>query len=193
MKYCPRCKRRLEPGADRCPECGGAPRGLGEPVEGAPPSSVGLDGTAGLTLQLAGMQHAVRRSQTALLATRTAAVLLAVLLIAVLTGWHFYRLLQYAEVSQVEVALVDQTTGDAQIKFRRINPGKVEFVREGGGRIETLIEHGDQSSERTGDEYSFSWSGPGAGDLSIRVRSRKGWSSQEQMWRIREGKLAPVD
>lgn len=190
MKYCPKCKLRMPTEATVCRQCGATLRSVGSPGAAAGDTTGATPAPEGeLTMQLQGLQHEVQRSRSRMILAGISALALSVLLVALLAGLHFYHLLQYAEVAQVEVQLAKGSPGEAEIKFVRRHAGKVEFVREAAGLVETLIDHGNQESSSQSPERQFLWAGSGGEDFTIRIRSRDGWTSEERIWVARGGKV----
>jgi hypothetical protein len=192
MKYCPKCKLRMPVEATACRQCGAPLRTVG----GAPADEAGSSSAAAgsdLTMQLQGLQHEVSRSRKSLYLAGGIACALSVLLVLLLVGLHFYHVMQYAEIAEVDVHLAERASGEAGIRFVRRNAGKVEFVREAAGRSETLIDHGRNGSTASGDEKSFVWSGSDSGNFTIRVRARSGWGTDEKTWVARDGKIQRAD
>lgn len=186
MKYCPKCKLRMPAEAAACKQCGGPLRTVGVP------SADDLGGTpaeADLTMQLQGMQHAVRRSRLALYVAGGLALVLTALFVLLLAGWHFYEVRQYADVAELDVRLRAGSPSEAEIRFVRRNSGKVEFVRETAGRTETLIDHGFHDFAAMSPEKRFAWSGGGSDEFKIRVRVRDGWRTREELWIAKGGTI----
>jgi hypothetical protein len=178
--------------ATECKQCGAPLRTVGAGAAGeAGSSNAGAE--PDLSMQLQGLQHEVSRSRTSMILAAAVAIVLSVLFVLLLIGLHFYHVLQYAEVAQVEVRLPGNAPGEAEIKFVRRNAGKVEFVREAAGRTETLIDHGRQESGDTSGEKSFVWSGTDSNDFTIRVRGRSGWGTDEKVWEAKGGKIQRAD
>lgn len=192
MKYCPKCKLRMAADATVCKQCGAPLRTVGgAPVGEAGSSNAGAE--SDLTMQLQGLQHEVSRSRTAMYLAGGIAVALSALFVMLLAGLHFYNVLQYAEVAEIDVHPAGGAPGEAEIKFVRRNAGKVEFVREAAGRTETLIDHGRGDSTEASGEKSFVWSGSDSNDFTIRVRARSGWGTDEKVWVARDGKVQRAD
>lgn len=178
MKYCPRCKVRMGSEAVTCAECGGPLRVIGGTAAAALPGNAPVGPQAELMLTLKGLEHEVTRSKkfTALMAGVAGALLL--LLLVVLTFWHFSHVMQYAVLGRVDV--VPSDTGTANITYDTNSEGKVEFVRQSAGRTETLTEYVDGTKSDT--ECKFEWAGKSGDSYTIRVRSRVGWHVVEQSW-----------
>jgi hypothetical protein len=124
-------------------------------------------------LQLQGLQHEVERSATLVRWLGWLAVLLVVLLIFLMIAIHLYSVLQYASVKSVEAAPVAGRPGVAEITYEPDSAGKIEFVRESNGIVETLTEHAsDPSTGKTNGK--FNWSGKEKEKSTLRVTYRSG-------------------
>jgi hypothetical protein len=124
-------------------------------------------------LQLQGLQHEVERSATLARWLGWLAVLLVVLLIALMIAIHLYSVLQYASVKNVEANAVVGRPDVAEITYEPDSAGKIEFVRESNGVVETLTEHAsDPSIGKTNGK--FKWSGKEKEKSTLRVTYRSG-------------------
>jgi hypothetical protein len=195
MKYCPRCKLRMPTEQNFCQKCGGSLRTIGGAAAPGEPAPAAGGGSDDLALQLVGLQHEVQKSRRTLFAFGVLAIILSVFLVGLLTGLHFYRVSQFAEVGQLDVSLSEDAPGEASIEFERNAPGKIEFLREADGRTETLIDHGGLAGDflSSSPRRQFTWSGGDNRDFVIRIRTRNGWSVKEQTWAARGGKISRVD
>lgn len=93
---------------------------------------------------------------------------------------HNY-IMQFAEVAQLEIVRSDLHTGTALIHFRPLTKGRIQFVREGGSRQETLLEHSSGPTPE-GEFKEFHWTGDADGSWSISIRYREGTSLVDQDW-----------
>jgi hypothetical protein len=115
-------------------------------------------GTPDFQFQLAGLQTAAQSTSRRV---RLLAVLAGVLAIG-FAGLLFYLrhnyIMQFAEVAQLEIVRSDLHTGTALIHFRPLTKGRIQFVREGGSRQETLLEHSSGPTPE-GEFKEFHWTG----------------------------------
>lgn len=115
---------------------------------------------------------------------RLLAALAGVLTIG-LVGLLFYLrhsyIMQFAEVDQLEIVRSDLHTGTALVRFRPLTEGRIQFVRQGSGREETLLEHSSGPSPE-GEFKEFHWTGDVDGSWSISIRYRDGTSLIDKDW-----------
>lgn len=163
--------------AATCARCGGALRTIGGIAATGGTPSAAADNEDVLTMQLAGLQHAVQSSRRRMVVIGALAGLLALLLILLIVGLHFRHVFEYATISQVEVEAVAGLPGIARIRFQRDGAGKVEFVRTAGAQSETLVDHGAATGA-----HDFEWGTDGQTEYSIIVRYRQGWCLSETRW-----------
>ena len=149
------------------------------PAPGVAPSE------AELRHRLQGLQHAVDKGRGRVRRLAIIAIGLAVLLVVLVAALYVYRVTRYAEVREVE-AVAAATGPGAEIRYEARSAGKVEFVRESEGLVETLTQYaqpdaapaaepapGAKSAPPGGMTGRFQWSGrPGdKGTLKVTYRS----------------------
>lgn len=187
MKYCPKCKLRMPEEEQACQKCGGPLRLIGG---SAPAGGSGPDAQQEqLLLTLKGLEHKVQSSRKLSRLMGLLAAALTCLLLIVLVTMHFYNVFQFATIDRLQV-LPAASPGTAEIKFVKLSDGKVEFVREGAGRKETLTEFFRGDAGSTDPEHKFVWGGSQAEDYTIWVRYRSGWGLVQREWTSRDA--APV-
>jgi hypothetical protein len=139
-----------------------------------------MAGTAGggseqeLKLRLQGLQHEVEKSAGLVRRLAIMAIFLVLALILLLIAIYLYNVMQYAQVESVEATKLANKPGAAEIHYKPSTAGKIEFVRESEGLVQTLTEYaGDPAAGAK--EGKFEWSGkPGERSL-IRVTYRSGF------------------
>jgi hypothetical protein len=126
-------------------------------------------------LKLQGLQHEVERSATVVRWLGWLAALLIALLIACIISIYLYHVMQYASVTSIGAAAIEGRPGAAEIEYAPDSSGKIDFVRESDGLVQTLSEHvGDPPP---GDsKRKFTWSGKKGEKSSLRVTYRSGLS-----------------
>ena len=124
-------------------------------------------------LRLKGLQHEVEQSANIARWLGRLAILLIALLIALVIGIYLYYVMQYASVRSITAAGLKGRPGAAEIEYVPDSSGKIDFVRESDGLVQTLSEHaGDPSS---GDpKRKFTWSGKEGEKSSLHVTYRSG-------------------
>lgn len=126
-------------------------------------------------LRLQGLQHEVERSANIVRWLGRLAVGLVALLIACIVGIYLYFVMQYASVTSITAAGVEGRPGAAEIEYAPNSSGKIDFVRESDGLVQTLCEH--VSDPPPGDsKRKFTWSGKKGEKSSLRVTYRSGLS-----------------
>lgn len=124
-------------------------------------------------LKLQGLQHEVERTATVARWLGWLAILLVILLIAVGVSIYLYYVMRYATVTSVGAAAVDGQPGAAEIEYAPSSSGKIEFVRESDGLVQTLSEY---ATDPSGGDSSrkFTWSGKKGEKSSLSVTYRRG-------------------
>jgi hypothetical protein len=124
-------------------------------------------------LRLKGLQHEVERTATLARWMSWLAILLVALLIALAISIYLYHVMQYASVTTVDAFAVPGRPGTARIDFEPASSGKIEFVKESDGVVETLTEYATVPSD--GDSTkNFTWSGNDDKKLTLQVTYRSG-------------------
>lgn len=184
MKYCPACKMRMPSDAATCTRCGGALRTIGGGAAPAPGGAAAVPSgdDAALSLQLAGLQHAVQASRRRMIALGALAAALILFLLLLMTWLHFRHVFQYAEITDVVIEPVSGQPGIARVAFHRRGPGKVEFTRTAGAQSESLVDHGGELGAATATSNDFEWGTDGQTDYTIVIRFRSGWGLVEKNW-----------
>jgi hypothetical protein len=141
-------------------------------------------GTAGATmggaseeqvrLRLQGLQHEVEKSATLVRRLGFLAILLILLLLILLIALHIYQVMQYAEVSSVEAVSAGDRPGTAEILYTPKSAGKIEFVRESDGLVQTLTEYANDPNSTDKSEGKFTWSGKEDEKSQLQVTYRSG-------------------
>jgi hypothetical protein len=127
-----------------------------------------------LRLRLQGLQHEVEKSAGRVRRLAFMAILLVIALILLLISLHLYNVLQYASVDRVQAGVVEGMPGTAQIRYTAKTAGKIEFVRESEGLVQTLTEYADPPTGGDAAEAKFQWSGKQGERSTIRVTYRDG-------------------
>jgi len=134
-----------------------------------------------IQFQLAGLESTVQSSSRRV---RLLAVLAGVLALS-FCGWLWYLrhsyIMQFAEVDRLEIVRSELHTGSALVRFRPLTAGRIQFVREGAGRQETLLEHASGPAPE-GEFKEFHWTGDSSGTWSISVRYREGTKLVDRDW-----------
>lgn len=124
-------------------------------------------------LKLQGLQHEVERTAIVARWLGRLAILLVILLIAVGVSIYLYHVMQYATVTRVGAAAADGRPGVAEIEYTPSSSGRIEFVRESEGLVQTLIEYARDPSG-SDPTRKFTWSGKNGEKSSLRVTYRSG-------------------
>jgi len=136
---------------------------------------------ADIQFQLAGLQNTVQSSSRRVHLLAALAGVLAVSF----CGWLWYLrhsyIMQFAEVDQLEIVRSELHTGSALVRFRPLTAGRIQFVREGAGRQETLLEHAAGPAPE-GEFKEFHWTGDSSGAWSISIRYREGTKLVDRDW-----------
>jgi hypothetical protein len=101
------------------------------------------------------------------------AVVLVLALILLLVALYLYSVLQYAQVESVNASALEGQPGAAEIRYKPTSAGKIEFVRESDGLVQTLTEFAADPAAGT-PEAKFWWSGKPGERSTIRVTYRSG-------------------
>ena len=125
-------------------------------------------------LRIRGLQHEVEKSATLVRRLAVLAGLLVLLLIALVIALHLYHVMQYAEVSSVEANSVPGGTGTAEIVYTPKSAGKIEFVRESEGLLQTVTEYANDPNSSDKSNGHFTWSGADQEKSSFRATYRQG-------------------
>jgi hypothetical protein len=124
-------------------------------------------------LRLQGLQHEVERSATLARWLGRLAVLLVALLLVLIVSIYLHYVMQYASVASVEAVAAAGQPGAAEIAYAPESAGKIEFVRESEGLVQTLTEFA--LAPAAGDaKKKFTWSGKENEKSSLRVTYRSG-------------------
>jgi hypothetical protein len=102
------------------------------------------------------------------------AIILFVLLLLLLISLHLYHVMQYATVSSIEASAVDGREGSAEITYSPESAGKIEFVRESSGLVQTLTEYANTPGSSDKSKGNFTWSGKSGEKSSLHVTYRSG-------------------
>jgi len=148
---------------------------------GPKPSTAKPSATPDIQFELAGLETAVRSTSRRVRLLATLAGVLAIGFAGLLFYLRHSYIMQFAEVDQLEIVRSDLHTGTALIRFRPLTEGRIQFVREGGGREETLLEHSSGPSAK-GEFKEFHWTGDVDGSWSISIRYREGTSLVDKDW-----------
>ena len=125
-------------------------------------------------LHLQGLQHEVERSATLVRRLGFLALLLIILLVVLLIALHLYHVMQYARVADVEAVAVDGRPEVAEINYTPESAGKIEFVRESEGLVQTLTEYANAPGSDDKSKGTFTWSGKKNEKSTLRVTYRGG-------------------
>ncbi len=124
-------------------------------------------------LRLQGLQHEVEWSATLARWLGWLALLLVALLVLLVVSIYLYYVMQYASVSSVEASAVAGRPGVAEIVYSPQSAGKIEFVRESEGLVQTLTEYA-QDPAAGKPEGKFTWSGKEKEKSTLHVTYRAG-------------------
>ena len=138
-------------------------------------------GGGDVQFQLAGLEQKVQRSSLRVKILAAIALLLAVSFTGLLFYMRHSYIMQFAEVDQLEIVRSEIHTGTALIRFRPLTEGRIQFVRIGGGRQETLLEYSDGPTPE-GEFRQFHWTGDADGSWSISIRHRDGSNLVDRDW-----------
>ena len=145
------------------------------------PSTAKPSATPDIQFQLAGLETAVRSTSRRVRLLAALAGVLAIGFVGLLFYLRHSYVMQFAEVDQLEIIRSDLHTGTAIIRFRSLTEGQIQFVREGGGREETLLEHSSGPSPE-GEFKEFHWTGDVDGAWKISIRYREGTNLVDKDW-----------
>jgi hypothetical protein len=137
-----------------------------------PSMNPGLE--AELQLRLQGLQHDVAKSATMVRRLAVLAISLVLLLLLLLVALHLYHVMQYAEVSNVEAVTAEDRSGGAEILYTPKSAGKIEFVRESDGLVQTLTEYANDPGSPDKSDGKFNWSGKENEKTRFQVTYREG-------------------
>jgi hypothetical protein len=152
------------------------------PKSSAPkPSAAQPAGTPDIQFQLAGLETAVQSTSRRVRLLAALAGVLAIGFVGLLFYLRHSYIMEFAEVDQLEIVRSDLHTGTAMVRFRPLTEGRIQFVRQGGDREETLLEHSSGRSPE-GEFKEFHWTGDVDGSWSISIRYRDGSSLVDQDW-----------
>lgn len=126
-----------------------------------------------LRLKLRGLQHEVEKSASLVRKLAIMAAILVLALIALIIALYLYRIMQYARVESVEAAALPGRPGAAVIRYKPNSAGKIEFVRESEGLVQTLTEYADDPTPGA-PAGKFQWAGKPGERSTIRVTYREG-------------------
>jgi hypothetical protein len=141
---------------------------------GAASATMGGASEEQVRLRLQGLQHEVEKSATLVRRLGFLAILLILLLLILLIALYLYQVLQYAEVSSVEAVAVSDRPGVAEILYKPKSAGKIEFVRESDGLVQTLTEYANDPNSADKSDGKFTWSGKDNEKSQLQVTYRKG-------------------
>ena len=127
-----------------------------------------------LQLKLQGLQHEVEKGKARVKRLAILATLLVALLILLLIAIHLYNVMQYAAVSSVEAVAVAELPGAAELRYKPESAGKIEFVRESKGLVQTLTEYANAPGTPGESKGKFVWSGRADEESTLRVTYRSG-------------------
>lgn len=146
-----------------------------------------------IQFRLSGLENKVQRTSRRVKVLAGLAVLLAVSFTGLLFYLRHSYIMQFAEVEKLEIVRSEIHTGTALVRFRPLTAGRIQFVRSGGGRHETLLEY-SSGPVPEGEFREFHWSGDAGGAWSISIRHRDGSSLVDHDWQSAQQKPAnPVD
>ena len=145
------------------------------------PKSEATAEPADIQFQLAGLQSEALRTSRRVRILGILAGVLALSFIGLLFYLRHNYIMQFAEVDQLEIIRSDSNTGTARIRFRPLTAGRIQFVREGGGRQETLLEYAAGPAS-DGVFKEFHWAGNSDGNWTISIRYRDGGSLVDREW-----------
>lgn len=151
-----------------------------EPREGDPANDSPSDG-GNIQFQLAGLQSTVQKSSQRVRILGALAAVLAIAFAAVLFYMRHSYIMQFAEVEQLEIIRSELHTGTAVVRFRPLTAGRIQFVRSGNGRQETLLEYASGPTPE-GEFKEFHWTGDADGAWSINIRHREGGGLIDREW-----------
>lgn len=142
--------------------------------QGAASVSNGGSSEDQVRLRLQGLQHEVEKSAAQVRRLGFLAILLIVLLLVLLISIHLYHVMQYARVANVEASAVDGRPEVAEITYTPESAGKIEFVRESDGLVQTLTEYANAPGSADDPTGTFTWSGKKDDKSTLRVTYRGG-------------------
>lgn len=159
------------------------PKSKPAPAEPAqdPTSTQSSNEPADVQFQLAGLEQKVQRSSLRVKILAAVALLLAVSFTGLLFYMRHSYIMQFAEVDRLEIVRSEVHTGTALIRFRPLTEGRIQFVRSGSGRQETLLEYSSGPIPE-GEFREFHWTGDAGGAWAISIRHRDGSSLIDRDW-----------
>jgi hypothetical protein len=143
---------------------------------------LGIAGEEQLRLELQGLQHQVAVGRAWVRWLIILAILLILLLVILLVSLYLHRVLQFAPISDLQIAPAPTGPGTAHITYLPLAEGKVEFVRTAPNQTETVTEYAILGNTPEESKKEFTWSGKEAESYTIMVRYRKGLSLVEEKW-----------
>lgn len=158
-------------------------------ARGTEPVTRNTSETTDIQFKLSGLESKVQRTSRRVKILAAVAVLLAVSFTGVLFYLRHSYIMQFAEVDQLEIVRSEMHTGTALVRFRPLTAGRIQFVRSGGGRQETLLEY-SSGPVSEGEFQEFHWTGDAGGSWSISIRHRDGSSLVDRDWQSAERKDA---
>ncbi len=162
-------KRATKPRSAQKPE---PPEVEATPVEGKP---------GDIQFQLAGLEKQVSKYSRRVRILAALAALLVVSFGGLLWHLHNSYVMQFAEIDQLEITRSQLHSGSARIRFRPLTAGRIQLIRNGGGRQETLLEYAAGPSPE-GEFKEFNWTGDADDTWSISVRFRDGSELVDREW-----------
>lgn len=177
--------RRPQPTAKAKPAADAVtPKAGRKPVDDSWNATSGGDDN--IQFQLAGLQQEVQRSSLRVRILAGLAAVLAISFIGLLFYLRHSYIMQFAEVDQLEIVRSDLHTGTALVRFRPLTAGRIQFVRNGAGTEETLLEYATGPTP-DGEFKEFHWAGDADGQWSISIRYREGSDLIDRDWQSAKG------
>ena len=135
--------------------------------------------------QLAGLESQVQKTSMRVRILGALALVLLVSLGGLLWYMRHSYVMQFAEIDQLEITRSQLHAGSAQIRFRPLTAGRIQLVRTGGGREETLLEYANGPSPE-GEFKEFNWTGDADDAWQISIRFRDGSELVDREWDSKE-------